>query len=65
MPHDKNGKLLQVNDIVYIPAQVKSITTNLEYCNLSVETTEVMFPGEQKSTITLNAKQVIKVEPSE
>lgn len=62
MPHDKNGKLLEVGDIVNIPCVVKSISTGTDYCNLTTETVEPMYPGEYKTGITLNAKQVIKAE---
>lgn len=60
MPHDKNGQELQPGDIVMIPARVKSITPNPEFCNVTVETVEPMFPGEYPVNITLNAKQVTK-----
>lgn len=60
MPHDKNGQLLKEGDLVNVPCVVKSITTGEEFCNLSVETTEPMYPGDQKNFITLNAKQVVK-----
>jgi len=61
MPHDRNGVLLEVGDKVSIPAVVKNIMTGEEYCNVTLESEEVMFPGEYKSTFTLNAKQVEKV----
>ena len=60
MPHDKNGQLLAVGDKVTIEAVVTSVQTGEEYCNVGVETIEPMFPGEHKTGITLNAKQVIK-----
>lgn len=62
MPHDKSGTMLAINDVVNVPCVVKSITTGEEYCNISVETVEPMYPGTSKNFITLNAKQVVKVE---
>lgn len=61
MPHDKNGHVLKVGDKVVIHASVTSITEGQEYCNLGVSTDEVMFPSNEKTSITLNAKQVERV----
>ena len=61
MPHDKNGQILKVGDKVNVPCVVKEVHAGDEYCNLSLETEEVMFPGEQKSGMVLNTKQVLKV----
>jgi len=60
MPHDKNGQLLKVGDKVNVPCTVKVVQLGKEYCNLSVETDELMYPGDNKSTVTLNSKQVVK-----
>lgn len=62
MPHDKNGEPLVEGDLVMIPAVIKGISTGTDYCNLSLETVEPMFPGEHKTGISLNAKQVLKAE---
>ena len=59
MPHDRDGRLLQVYDIVNIPARIIVISPNEEYCNVTVETVEPMYPGRRHDTITLNAKQVV------
>lgn len=64
MPHDKNGALLKEGDVVTIRATVRSISSGEEYCNVTLETTEPMYPGDYKSGITLNAKQVEKELPS-
>jgi len=61
MPHDRDGKLLQVGDSVYIAAKVKQITMGEEYCNVTLETKEKMFPSDSPTAITLNAKQVVKL----
>lgn len=60
MPHDKNGALLSVGDRVIIPATIKSITMTEEFCNVTLETAEPMFPTDRHDTITLNAKQIVK-----
>jgi len=60
MPHDRKGNLLSIGDHVVIGATVREIQPGEEYCNLNVETIEPMYPGESKSTITLNAKQVTR-----
>jgi hypothetical protein len=58
MPHDKNGVLIEEGDLVNIRARVKTVTTGEEYCNVTLETVEPMFPGTDKNSIVLNAKQV-------
>lgn len=61
MPHDRNNNLIEVGDIVMVPCKVKSITMDENYCNLTVETQYSMPPyEEQRSTLTLNTKQVFK-----
>jgi hypothetical protein len=58
MPHDINGNLLKEGDQVSCLFVVKSITTGEEYCNVTLETVEPMYPGTHKTTLTANAKQV-------
>lgn len=60
MPHDINGKVVAVGDTVIIRAKVLNVNMGEEYCNVTVETEQPMFPGTNKSQITLNAKQVEK-----
>jgi hypothetical protein len=62
MPHDKNGNLLSVGDRVNIVGVVKEIQPGDEFCNVTLETTEPMYPGDQKTAIVLNAKQVEKMD---
>lgn len=64
MPHDRNGKYLTVGDNVNIPCTIKSITTDENYCNLTLVAKYPMPPYEFDHIITLNAKQVILAEPS-
>lgn len=58
MPHDRNGKLIEVGDHVTLRCKVKSVQIGEEYCNLTVETCEPMFPTDRRDSYTLNAKQV-------
>ena len=60
MPHDRDGALIGEGDLVYVPCFVKNVCTGEDYCNVSLETVERMYPGEYRSAITLNARQVIK-----
>lgn len=60
MPHDKNGNQLSPGDNVIVRATVVRVDAGEDYCNIQLETVEPMFPGEHKSAITLNAKQVEK-----
>ncbi len=60
MPHDKNENHLQPGDQVIIRATVTAVHAGDEYCNVSLETDEPMFPGDHKTPITLNAKQLEK-----
>ena len=60
--HDRNGKPLKVGDKVNVPCIVTAVQPGAEYCNLTVETEEPMFPTQNKNTITFNSKQVEKVE---
>jgi len=60
MPHDKNGQQISVGDDVLIRATVTSVSPGEEYCNVNLETVEPMFPGEHKTPIVLNARQVEK-----
>jgi hypothetical protein len=62
MPHDRDGKILNVGDRINIPCNIKSITTSEELCNVTVETAQPMFPETYRTTLVLNSKQVVKVE---
>jgi hypothetical protein len=60
MPHDRDGKPLNVGDQVLVPARVKEIHMAEEFCNVSLETSQPMYPSNNRTTLTLNAKQVVK-----
>lgn len=62
MPHDKDGKLLNVGDRVSVVFTVKEIHMADDYCN-----TTLVIPGEHGpknvvSTLVCNAKQTSKIE---
>lgn len=59
MPHDRDGKLLHVGDLVLVPCRIKSITQEELYCNATLETRHPMPPYENPTTITLNARQIV------
>lgn len=61
MPHDINGDELHVGDLVTVRCRVKELHLTEEFCNVTLETTEKMFPGEHYSGMVLNAKQTVKV----
>lgn len=44
-----------------MPCRIKAIHDTEEYCNVDLETTPSMFPGTNRSSIVLNAKQVVRV----
>lgn len=62
MPHDIDGREIKAGDRVTIECIVRTVSTGLEYCNVTMDTVEPMFPGEHKTCYTANAKQVRKVE---
>lgn len=62
MPHDKNGKLLQIGDEVTVRAKVTSVNAGAEYCNVGLETVEPMHPTANTTALSLNAAQVEKLD---
>lgn len=58
--HDKFGHPLTEGDEVLIHAKVTGLSGNAEYCNITVQAVEPMFPGDDHTAIVLNAKQVMK-----
>lgn len=61
MPHDAEGNLLQVGDIVNLPCKIKEIYMTEEYCNCSLEMVCPMYPTNRKDSVTVNTRQVKKV----
>lgn len=58
MAHDVNGTPLEVGDSVVLEGVITQIQPGEEYCNLTFETDEPMYPGNSKSAVVVNAKQV-------
>lgn len=56
--HDINGTKLEAGDSVVLEGVITSVQPGEEYCNLTFESDEVMPPGNSKTTVTLNSKQV-------
>lgn len=54
MPHDRNGNLVSVGDIVTIAFKVKSVTMNEEFCNCNLESC-LKMPGSLDDRINLSA----------
>ena len=46
MFHDKNGRYLEVGDVVTVRCKIKAIQMTKEYCNLSLETEAPMYPSD-------------------
>jgi hypothetical protein len=63
MPHDKNGKALQVGDEVLIRAKVEQIWPDATTCNAQFRTLEKMTPANAAGDLlTLNCNQVEKID---
>ena len=58
--HDKFGREIKAGDLVLVPCVVRETYQTDEYCNVKVSTTEPMFPGNERTTMTLNTRQVVK-----
>lgn len=59
MPHDRNGRELKAGDRVLVPCVVREVYSGEEFCNVTLDTVEPMFPGEHRTALTLNARQVL------
>lgn len=60
--HDRNGNPLSIGDDVIIPCKIKSCTLDEDYCNVTLVAKYPMPPYEFDHTITLNSKQLYKVD---
>lgn len=64
MPHDANGNVLAVGDIVNIPCVVKEVYSVDDYCNVELESVHDFYPDkDRKEHFTINAKMVVKEMP--
>lgn len=60
MPHTRDGLLVNVGDVLYLPCKVKSVQTGEEFCNVDVETLYPMPPYDHPSNFSaLNTKQFV------
>lgn len=60
MPHTRDGQLVNVGDVLYLPCKVKSVQTGEEFCNVDVETVYPMPPYDKPSNFSaVNTKQFV------
>jgi hypothetical protein len=68
VPHDLNGKLVKVGQIVSMKFRVTSVSTGEEYCNANLESVEKLYPattyGTGLSSVNTRQFEVIQ-EPEE
>ncbi len=65
MPHDANGKLVEVGDEVVLRCKVVRVHDDIEYCNVDLDTVYPMPPYTEPSRFSaVNSVQVEKVEPT-
>lgn len=60
MPHDKNGRLVEVGDEVVLRGTVKSVQTNPDYCNCNV-IAEYKPPGQMGFSVTCCTQETEQV----
>lgn len=65
MSHDKNGKLVQVGDVVAVEFKVKSVMGGEDFCNCSLESIIPMLPTGEPCSMSLNLGQTELVDPME
>lgn len=58
--HDCKGRPISVGDTVLVPFTVTTTSATEEFCNVTLETVAVMFPGDRKTMLTANTRQVIR-----
>ena len=63
MPHDKNGKLLQVGDTVTLTGKVTSVQANDDYCNVTVQS-PYLPPKQMGFTVTCCTQETELVDES-
>lgn len=56
--HDINGAELRVGDRVLVECEVKSVSADQDFCNVTVETVHAMPGNGTRNSMTLNTKQV-------
>jgi hypothetical protein len=58
MPHDRTGQPIEVGGEVTVSFRVQAVQSGDEYCNVTLESVERMYPGEHKTVLNVNARQV-------
>lgn len=62
MPHDKNGELVAVGDLVTIEFVVTAVHMSEDFCNVNLESVEGMPPSGTKTSLgAVNTRQTVKV----
>lgn len=63
MPHDANGLLLKVGDVVSIPGVIVGISSDGDYCNCDVELEYPMpaYPDVKPRYSAINTRQLVKM----
>lgn len=61
MPHDIDDVELKPGDRVQIECIVRDVQFGTEFCNVTLDTLEKMFPSEYTTCIVANTKQVRKI----
>jgi hypothetical protein len=57
MPHDKFGKKIEAGDEVIVRFKVKQVLENDTFCNVNLETVELMEGQYPTSLCAINTKQ--------
>jgi len=59
MAHDRNGTPLKAGDRVTVELIVRSISPNVDACNVTLATPEPLPPGGVSNCFTINTKQTL------
>ena len=65
MPHDMDGKEVWTGDRVMVECVVKQVSATEDYCNATLETVIPMQPCRSPCSLTVNLKQVKKIEKTD
>lgn len=67
MPHDINGKLVEVGQEVVMRFKVTAVQAGEEYCNVNLESVEKLYPATTYGTTlsAVNTKQIEIVKEAE
>lgn len=58
MPHDVYGNEVEAGDSVIVRCRVNEVYPGHDFCNASLETDLPMYPGDSKTGLTVNTRQV-------